>query len=114
VEVTLTINWTGVPASHTQGALWADLADGNAVLTGSEPWMHADGTSIWSPTNGKAVTVTPPTATITTTVPIGSPCAFEFKLANVAGWDNGEEAANQAGFLNPDLPVQTINVTFFE
>jgi hypothetical protein len=116
IEKALTINWTKVPESHTKGVLWADLADGNAVVTGSAAFLHTDGTSTWAPALGKAVTVTTDgangTATIILTVPAGTPLGFDFKLANKTGWDNGEEANNQNGVLEPDTATQTIAVEF--
>jgi len=112
VAVTLTINWLDVPASHVNGATWANLADGAAVVTGSAAWLHTDGVATWNPGLGTAVTVTVPTATTTVTVPVGSPLGFSYKLANVAGWNQGEEGENHGGLLGAGSATQTLTVNF--
>lgn len=70
------------------------------VITGSQGWMHVDGTSTWNPGQGTPVEIFNVTssncdAKVTLTVPAGSPRNAEFKLANKIGWEHGEEGANQ-------------------
>jgi hypothetical protein len=66
------------------------------VITGNGTWMHMDGTSTWTPAQGKTLTVDSANSnlSISLTVPAGSGQAVQYKAANVLGWNRGEEANN--------------------
>lgn len=117
VPVTLTITWSGVPASHNNnGNIWENTADGTAVVAGALTNFLGNNyvaqPNGWDPANCLPVAVTGSTGTVTLTLPVGTPRAFSYKMARNTGWDTGEEAANQGAALAAAVGTQTITPTF--
>ncbi|OHD54343.1 MAG: hypothetical protein A2Y33_03685 [Spirochaetes bacterium GWF1_51_8] len=106
------IIWQNVPtgtAKPVNGAIWTTFPQ-DAVVTGDGNWMHTTNV-VWNPQKGLPVAFDMTFAKAAVTITLASNIApgFNTKMANVAGWSQGEELNNHLGvILAPYGGVSTV------
>jgi len=100
------IIWQNVPtgtAKPVNGAIWTTYPQ-DAVVTGDGNWMHTTNVT-WSPALGQPVAFDVSVAKAAVTITLASNIApgFNTKMANIAGWSQGEELNNHAGLILPPV-----------
>ena len=118
--------WHNVPTGNIKpvnGLIWTTFPEG-AVITGDQTWMHTTNVT-WYPTVGKSVgefhfynsyyynvylSVPPPGWNyiyrglyVDVVISSNTSPGFQMRMANIAGWSQGEEINNHRGLISSPL-----------